>query len=162
MLVSQHPDLGNLGSWEETLQRGSPRLFLWVAPLRWATLKMNSHHLPWLSAPCDSWSSSELLGSFLYLSPRLIPPSCWPRMSRSELGKWDSSKDLGRNQRQGSGDIDHQSWEIFQRWIMCFKEGTPQFVFKIQEWAEMKGLPKLFPWTEQVGCMFILCTEDLK
>ena len=68
MLVSQYPNLGNPGSWEQTLQKGSPVLFLWVAPLRWATQIMNSHHLPWLPAPCDSWSSSELLGSSLPLS----------------------------------------------------------------------------------------------
>ena len=87
MLVSQHPNLGNLGSWEQTLQKGSPVLFLWVAPLRWPTQIMNSHHLPWLPALCDPWSSSELLGSSLYFSPRLIPPSCWPLISRSELGE---------------------------------------------------------------------------
>ena len=85
MLVSEHPDLGNLGSWEQTLHKGSSVLFLWVVPLRWATRIMNLHHLSWLPASCDPCSSSELLGPSFSLS-QAHPNILLNLQNRSELG----------------------------------------------------------------------------
>ena len=108
MFVPQHPDLGNLGSWEEILQRGSTRLFLWVAPLRWARPTPSS------LAPCSLWSweqqqASGTISLSLYplgSSPSLLTPP-W---ASQNWGRCDSTKGLHRSQRQGNGDLEHQSW----------------------------------------------------
>ena len=93
ILVSQYLDLGNLGSWEQTLQRGSPMLFLWVAPLRWARPTSSSLN------PCSLWSWKQTGWSV-----------CLSLSLSQNWGRCDNSKDLGRNQRQGGGDKDRQSW----------------------------------------------------
>ena len=103
-LCLKNPDLGNLGNWEQTLQRGSPVLFLWITLLRWARLASSS------LATCSLWSWEQWWASRVHslsLSPRLISNTVDPTIN---CGTCDNSKDLSRNQRQRSGGIDCESW----------------------------------------------------
>ena len=57
ILMSQHPDLQNLGIWEQTLRRGAQGCFFELP----RSSEPSPHHLPWVPASCDPGSSSKLL-----------------------------------------------------------------------------------------------------
>ena len=81
------PIVENLESWEQTLQRESPVLFLWVASLMWAR-----------PTPCslDHWSlwSWKQHGTsiMVYFPPRLITVTADPPWIGQNWGRCDGNK----------------------------------------------------------------------